>query len=122
MNIQERITAMVGVSADDYARLVFETGIEYAGMLTGGNEQAVSRVIQTKTFWKWFKNQWQQIDEVFLAAYRIADRNDSDVRESLRLMWIEEHNPEAIKAKPVKQVVDEVNRALMACRKEAVHA
>lgn len=122
MTIQERITQMVGISDADYASHVFETGITVAQQLTGSNEYAVSRVTGTKTFWKWFKSQWQHVDEVFLAAYKIADTSDADVRESLRLMWMEEHSTEASKVRPVKQVVDEVNRALIAYRKEVAHA
>lgn len=86
MNNQETILKAIGLQEDEVYSVVFDTAIEY---LEQKAAQWANDVSQTKTFWIWWKYQWNIIDEQFCAD--LKNTNYFRDVDSVRKLWIEKH-------------------------------
>jgi len=63
--IKEQVLHLIKMSENDYNNLVFETACTYIEELAQVPEIA-QEFLSEQLFWKWWRQQWSMIDEVFI--------------------------------------------------------
>lgn len=114
MTTQHNIQRITGITADDYSKYVYELGLKYALHYTNGDEQGVDWMTATKSFWAWWKNQFENVDNRFLqvaATFEPVNTLDNHQRmhrkKTLRTLWLAMHKPEVMEFFPGKNVMEE---------------
>lgn len=98
------ITQLLRISDDQYSRFVYETGIAFAEDFYGKDDwQMITLITGSKEYWKWYKNQFRQIDELFVHRYGMSEAEP----KMLRAIWENDHQPDKLDAFPGKLVVFE---------------
>ncbi len=95
---------LTGMSEEQYNELVFTSGIAYAEEFYGTEDtEALSIITGHKGYWDWYRNQFAQIDELFIHRYAQCEANAALMRE----IWQGEHTPDKLDVFPGKMVVFE---------------
>ena len=87
MNKQEILT-MIGLTEDEYSMAVFETAMEYLEEKAG---QFALDISQTKSFWMWWRYQWQVIDDIFYAEMMQSAHNWKSDPDTALYIWRDDH-------------------------------
>jgi hypothetical protein len=103
--VQLQIQALLGISAEQYAEHVWDMGLRYAYHYTNEDDQAVRLMTQCKSYWSWWQNQFDLIDQRFLACY--SSFRTPEAQQAMYQAWQYEHTPECLKAFPGALVMEE---------------
>ena len=118
--LQQKVIHMTGISQEQYNQIVFDLGIAYAEFYTDRDSFGVRCLTSTKSFWTWFKIQFNIIDKAFVDAYLVKN-TDKAMQQAMFELWLKEHRAEMLTAYPsrvvteeyalvVAQVIDETHR------------
>ncbi len=100
---RDEILILTGCSEALYHDTVYELGLKYAEHYTNHKEEDVRFLVETKSYWSWWANQFEIIDRKFLSQ-GFERCNDSKV---LFNTWLRMHVPEEMVAFPGKQVLED---------------
>lgn len=103
--VQQKIQAMLGITAEQYAEHVWDLGIRYAYFYTNEDDEAVRLMTQCKSYWNWWQNQFDLIDQRFLACY--IGFKTPEAQQAMYQAWLYDHSPECLRAFPGAQVMEE---------------
>lgn len=103
--VQQRIQKLLGITADQYAEYVWDLGLKYAYHYTNEDDEAVRFMTQCKSYWAWWQNQFDLIDEQFIACYGRFENPAS--REAIINAWLYDHSPSSLRAFPGSMVMEE---------------
>ena len=65
--LQQAILEITGITAAEYAEIVWDTGIRFAYLITNEDDWAVRAFTQTTEYWTWWKQHWATVDARILA-------------------------------------------------------
>jgi hypothetical protein len=111
MNTQNDIQQITGCTADEYAEVVFNTGLNTASRITEGDEAMVSLITQTGSYWQWYKVQFINVDRIFLATAKYS--TNMRARAALKQQWIDVHKEAEITSRPGSKIYSDANKILL---------
>lgn len=103
MKTRTTVQKLLLINLLTYSTRVYEAGIAFAEFYWAKDEALVKAIIETKAYWDWWRNQFDQQNEVFINRYK-AYRCDE---KKLYAEWEACHEPEAVIAYPGQYVIDE---------------
>lgn len=65
----ELIRTLLDWSEDQYNTFQYESGVEYAKIMTDGDEYGLSFILNARFFWQYWKNEWAKRNIEFLDSY-----------------------------------------------------
>ena len=71
--LQEQVQHILGWDELQYCTLQFETGLDFITAYCGYIPQFSERVAYNAIFWKWWRNQYGEIDEIFVENWHKVD-------------------------------------------------
>ena len=92
------VQAALGITEMDYRNLVFETGCQYAEVMTDHDVWGSQILQSSKFFWQWWRNEWAKRDRSFLQNYKPFAK-----KHLLRQVYNNLHNPEIFKQDEINQ-------------------
>lgn len=101
-NTQIQVQKMTGLTADAYAEAVWSGALEYCRYYTHGQENTTELLLKTRSFWRWWRREWEKADEIFISQYH----NYSGIGEEkyLLVMYYDAHRVEQIVSYPGEDV------------------
>lgn len=94
----------IGLNEEQYNQHIYDSGINYAEYYTRDTE-AAKWITETKAYWSWYRNQFEQIDELFLLKFSEHPVNDRTVA-LLKKRWYNSHNAGNMVAYPNKAILE----------------
>lgn len=70
-NIIQQVITALGWNEQQYAAHIEQTGKDYLHAFIKGYDTVITQILQSETFWNWWKHHWQNRDQQFLEI--IAD-------------------------------------------------
>lgn len=110
MKTKPNIMHLLQMDELQYAEEVEQFGIVYAKFYCYQIKGEAELMIQTKSYWEWWKKHFDIRDEIFLKDFGCYA--DTTVVNYLRLMWAEQHQPERLTGKIPTIVWDEILKNL----------
>lgn len=107
MTHKEKILQTLGFSEHGYSLLVESAAYSWAQLNFTNDVPTKESLIQCKTFWEWWNNQWEIRDEQFLkeTSLRYINERLTDYELDLALyLYVEKHQVKNIIATPNKWV------------------
>jgi hypothetical protein len=98
----QKVIALLAITEVDYNDFLFDCAFAFANHFYGV-KSAVTQVIKTRAYWQWYRNQFEQRDELFLHLYG----QSCESKKALRELWKDEHSAHRMDAYPGKEVVYE---------------
>jgi hypothetical protein len=97
-SLKQRVCELLQWTDEEYAAFQYETGLAYLKGYIPYDSYGADQLSRSRTFWNWWKNQWQQRDEKFLNYCRVrnerlAFHNMTLIPEDAKTFYEEEHNP-----------------------------
>ena len=112
-SLTQKVVGRLGITPDFHFRVVAESGKAFAKHYTKGDPDATKWMVDSKAFWKWYRNQFDLIDKYLM-----------ELDSSLTIgEWMQAHKPEEIRghlsnrvikdvyAEIVQDVIDETHRS-----------
>lgn len=94
--IQSRVCDLLQWKPEEYAQVVFNTGLEYLIEYLGTSGTPVTTMAQRKVFWAWWQARWDERDQVFCETF--DGREDQFKTERLRMFYRGTNSPDALAA------------------------
>ena len=96
MKLKPHLLGLLAINEDEYAQLVYETGVTWLNNHFGATMlDSLNMMMQSSLFWNWWKRQWQLRDDELIHQYSLLeiDLHDHDVqaRQILQELYIEKH-------------------------------
>jgi hypothetical protein len=107
------VCRLLHISIEEWSEVVFELGTEYVDQLMYLAPDHASIMLQTSSFWKWWKMDWWTVDRhLYLKLKILHDKHNAKTSELLA-EWKYQHSfeqrYEVKRIKPAKEVRDEVD-------------
>jgi hypothetical protein len=107
---RQRINRLLGWSEDRFNNFYIDQAKEFLQLFLDGDKEVVQMVYTCNMFWKWWRNEWHQRDEVYLSyAEELADSRKEEI-------YIYLHSAKYLDKKPQRPVMEAmmevVNREL----------
>lgn len=100
--MKEYIKALTRISDDAYQAFYFENAGAFLDYYYGNDKDVTLMLMQCPAFWKWWLNQFEQIDEAFSLRF-----SQSEAPSHLLLkLWKQDHDPERMVAFPAQHVIE----------------
>jgi hypothetical protein len=99
------IQRLTGITEEQWSEMVFNGGLEFIESLMQ-SQQWCDAVCKTKSYWGWFKNQWEIIDLRFVATWGKFNPTAGGMAR-LKTEYMRMHSPEAMKVFPGQNVIAE---------------
>lgn len=115
------ITTYLSISAALYNELLFETGMQKLEIWLGVRSKFVPLVSQLPIYWAWYQNQFELIDNAFLAMHTEPVMGP---RHRARLVdtWKEAHSPERMVAYPNSKAINKEIAAFVGKSIDQLHS
>lgn len=108
--IKDAILELTGFSIEEYAELVWDTGIRFAYLYTNEDDWAVRIMTQTSHYWSWWRNQWNIVDTAILEDRE--KRDGTPTKEFYRRQYLIRHSLKNMVATPNQMVMDATYSAM----------
>jgi hypothetical protein len=99
------IQRLTGITEEQWSQLVFDYGLEFLETLMQ-SQQWVDAVSKTKSYWSWWRNQWEIIDLRFVGTWGQFNPTAGGMAR-LKTEYQRIHSPEAMHVFPGKNVIAE---------------
>lgn len=114
---KEQVLQCTGMDRGNYNVIVHDTAIEWIKTTISEHDEDVQRLTHNPKFWKWWINQWNIRDEVFLYEYIGFIIAKDDHSSFLLYAWEKVHDVKTIDTYPstatMQQLYDDVMRGTM---------
>jgi len=117
--VKNRVLRLCGITKEEYATAVFESGIAFLEHYTNYDEWAVSTISRTHQFWGWWENAWYNIDEIFVARF-FEDELEENLKPHYRRDWYLRHRPEKVQAMITNDVLNAASEIFEQLTKQKV--
>jgi len=106
-SLKMEICLLLNWTEMQYCELQYQNGIAYLMWYLPCDEHAREKLLRSRLFWNWFKNQWTVHDESLL-SYRMAVRECTVI--ALTELYVSLHCPRAMvmEVKPNDVVLSEI--------------
>lgn len=122
--IQEKVTALTGLSAEEHNQLVYNCAFAYLQGFMPAYPQIITQVTKSSVFWKWWINHWEQRDKEFIEKCEHWPetpetrmeiyKEDHDPRTLVEAVYLSGQVLEASYAEMIGQVMDEQKQEVAA--------
>lgn len=110
---KEQVLLCTGLDKGTYNTIVHDTAIEWIKHSISSHQEDIQRLTRTPLFWKWWINQWNIRDEVFLYDYIGFIISSEDFTVFLLDAWQGVHNVRLIDKYPSTEMVQQLYSDVM---------
>ncbi len=109
MESNQLIKRLCNIGDETYINKFFDAGVDFLQWYSSNDTMCVDLLKACPSFWKWWKSQWMQREEVFVNLFQNVRNNHSTMRER----WHMIHAPESVESYPPKAVMEDSWNVLM---------
>ena len=110
-NIREQVIALLLISEETFAGIVEQLGYDFAWHYTMHDDWSVKYLTFSKSYWNWWKSQWNLRDELFLLEMEAYKNTGSE--NILMDMWLDHHSPKHVASYPDKFILQEAYQLML---------
>jgi hypothetical protein len=88
LTLKQQVCQLLQWADEDFAAFQYEMGLAYLKEYIPNDPHGADQLSRSKTFWNWWKNQWAQRDEKFIAMHRPNWKYEDTL-----YIYLDEHNP-----------------------------
>ena len=103
MKTKTTIKSLLLINEETYFWKVINAGVEFAEFYWAKDAALVKAITETTAYWDWWRNQFDQQNEVFINRYQCYRCDEKKLYQE----WESCLEPEAVIAYPCQYVIDE---------------